>query len=139
MESFDRCREILRTAKQRLGEILSSFELLDAETMRCIKENTGMDTVLSSRPPFNLLIETSGLEYVCDCFSDCIAGSSEEHDGEKMEKFLEHCLETQLANDGILVSLPFEFLAMPLLFEGWKCFGGRLHVEAERECVAVAH
>lgn len=60
METFDKCLEVLRAAKQMLGEILSSFELMDGETLRCIKDNTGMTTVLSSERPFNLLIETSG-------------------------------------------------------------------------------
>ncbi|KAI6181919.1 FAD-binding PCMH-type domain-containing protein [Aphelenchoides besseyi] len=86
--SFKNCTEILRIAKQFLGEILSSFELMDAESMRSIKENVGMESVLKSNPAFNLLVE--------------ISGSNQTHDSEKMENFLSHCLENGLAQDGIM-------------------------------------
>ncbi|KAI1726728.1 FAD binding domain-containing protein [Ditylenchus destructor] len=86
--SFHKCCEILRTAKQMLGEILSSFELMDSDTLSCIKQNTGMDNVIATNPAFNLLIETSG--------------SNSEHDSAKMEKFLNHCIDDGLAEDGIM-------------------------------------
>ncbi|KAI6226124.1 FAD-binding PCMH-type domain-containing protein [Aphelenchoides fujianensis] len=88
VDSFANCTAILRTAKQHLGEILSSFELMDAESMRSIKENVGLNSVLQSNPAFNLLIEASG--------------SNQQHDSEKMEGFLSHCLDSGLAQDGMM-------------------------------------
>uniref|UniRef100_A0A915CNK7 D-2-hydroxyglutarate dehydrogenase, mitochondrial n=1 Tax=Ditylenchus dipsaci TaxID=166011 RepID=A0A915CNK7_9BILA len=74
-----------------LNEILSSFELMDFATMDCIEENAGLKSVLvGDKPAFNLLVETSG--------------SNTQHDAEKMEKFLEYCLENDLAADGILAN-----------------------------------
>lgn len=61
-DSFENCVQILRVAKRFLGEILSSFELMDQESMRSIKENVKMDSVLTTNPKFNLLIESSGRE-----------------------------------------------------------------------------
>jgi FAD/FMN-containing dehydrogenase len=60
-DSFEKCVTILRMAKQFLGEILSSFEFMDRESLRAIKENVGMGSVLQSDPAFNLLIESSGM------------------------------------------------------------------------------
>uniref|UniRef100_A0A7E4V8E2 D-2-hydroxyglutarate dehydrogenase, mitochondrial n=1 Tax=Panagrellus redivivus TaxID=6233 RepID=A0A7E4V8E2_PANRE len=88
LESFDKVRQLLRAAKTDLSEILSSFELLDAETMRCVKENTGLSSALSSQPPFTVLIETSG--------------SNSDHDTAKFEAFLEKCIENGLASDGVI-------------------------------------
>ncbi|CAJ0564874.1 unnamed protein product, partial [Mesorhabditis spiculigera] len=85
--TFDDCRKILRIAKEKLGEILSSFEMMDRGTMGVLKDNLEFDNVLRSDPPFNLLIETSG--------------SNEAHDREKVDSFLEHCLSQGLAMDGV--------------------------------------
>lgn len=59
-DSFADCCAILRAARQRLGEILSSFELMDAESVRSVEENVGLASVLQPRPAFSLLVETSG-------------------------------------------------------------------------------
>uniref|UniRef100_A0A914UKG8 D-2-hydroxyglutarate dehydrogenase, mitochondrial n=1 Tax=Plectus sambesii TaxID=2011161 RepID=A0A914UKG8_9BILA len=89
-DSFLDCCKVLGDAKRLLGEILSSFEMMDSETMRCLKENHGRHNVLSTPAAFNLLIETSG--------------SSQEHDQAKLNKFLESCLEKGLAVDGVLAT-----------------------------------
>lgn len=60
-DTFENCTTILRSAKQNLGEILSSYELMDSETMRAIKENVNLDNVLTTNPNFNLIVETQGL------------------------------------------------------------------------------
>lgn len=86
VETYEGCREILHLAKQSLGEILSAFELMDSECMRCLLENESLPNVLTSNPPFNLLIETMG--------------SNETHDKEKVENFLSKVLDKGLAVDG---------------------------------------
>jgi len=88
VESFENVKKLLRSAKTHLCEILSSFELMDRETMECLEENEGLKSVLSTNPRFQVLIETSG--------------SNNEHDAAKFESFLEHCLESGLAVDGVL-------------------------------------
>ncbi|VDN21580.1 unnamed protein product [Cylicostephanus goldi] len=86
-ETFEKCCDILRLARRHLSEILSSFEFLDRETMAAIDENLGLKPVLKSDPRFTLLIETSG--------------SDELHDTAKMERFLAHCIDDELASDGV--------------------------------------
>uniref|UniRef100_A0A914PB02 D-2-hydroxyglutarate dehydrogenase, mitochondrial n=1 Tax=Panagrolaimus davidi TaxID=227884 RepID=A0A914PB02_9BILA len=88
IENFQKVTDILRKAKTELSEILSSFELMDSETLKCLEENDGLKSVLPSNPAFAVLIETSG--------------SSKEHDSEKFSKFLESVLENGLAADGVL-------------------------------------
>lgn len=61
VRTYSECREVLRLAKQYLGEVLSAFELMDSEAMRCLLENEKLHNVLTSNPPFNLLIEVMGL------------------------------------------------------------------------------
>uniref|UniRef100_A0A914DCM2 D-2-hydroxyglutarate dehydrogenase, mitochondrial n=1 Tax=Acrobeloides nanus TaxID=290746 RepID=A0A914DCM2_9BILA len=87
-DSFEKCQKILREAKTKLGEVLSAFEFLDAETLRCLKENENLDKPLETASKYNLLIETSG--------------SNPVHDMEKVDGFLSYCLENELAKDGIL-------------------------------------
>ncbi|CAD5212593.1 unnamed protein product [Bursaphelenchus okinawaensis] len=87
-KSFADCCAVLRACKKMLGEILSSFELMDSESMRCVEENVLLESVLTSKPEFNLLIE--------------VAGSSPEHDAEKMENFLTYCMDEGLATDGVM-------------------------------------
>ncbi|CAD5218025.1 unnamed protein product [Bursaphelenchus xylophilus] len=87
-KSFADCCAVLRACKKMLGEILSSFELMDSESMRCVQENVALESVLDSKPAFNLLIETSG--------------SNPDHDAEKMENLLSHCMDTGLATDGVM-------------------------------------
>jgi len=86
--TFSACIRILRLARGRLGEILSSFEMIDAEAMRCVQDKEQLEPVLKTNPSFNLLIETSG--------------SDETHDREKIERFLSECMDQGLAIDGAL-------------------------------------
>uniref|UniRef100_A0A915C694 D-2-hydroxyglutarate dehydrogenase, mitochondrial n=1 Tax=Parascaris univalens TaxID=6257 RepID=A0A915C694_PARUN len=90
VNTYSECREVLRLAKQYLGEVLSAFELMDSEAMRCLLENEKLHNVLTSNPPFNLLIE--------------VMGSDEGHDKEKMENFLNAALAKGLAVDGVLAA-----------------------------------
>ncbi|CAB3403899.1 unnamed protein product [Caenorhabditis bovis] len=86
IESFENCKKTLLLAKSRLSEILSSFEFMDEATIECLEENSQLKRVLESKTPFTILIETSG--------------SNEDHDQEKVSKFLEECMETGLVVDG---------------------------------------
>uniref|UniRef100_A0A1I7T239 D-2-hydroxyglutarate dehydrogenase, mitochondrial n=1 Tax=Caenorhabditis tropicalis TaxID=1561998 RepID=A0A1I7T239_9PELO len=89
VESFKKCCEVLKLAKSRLSEVLSSFEFLDEAIMECLKTNLNLHPVLNaSSIPFSILVETSG--------------SNEDHDMEKMSAFLDECLSKKLIVDGVL-------------------------------------
>lgn len=88
VQSFEKCCEILKLAKSRLSEILSSFEFLDEAIMECLKTNLDLHPVLNSSTPFSILVETSG--------------SNEDHDMEKMSAFLDELLSRKLIVDGVL-------------------------------------
>ncbi|CAJ0945786.1 unnamed protein product, partial [Mesorhabditis belari] len=87
VNTFDECRKILRIAKTKLGEILSSFELMDRETIGVLEDNLQFSNVIKTNPRFNILVETSGTNI--------------DHDREKVDNFLEYCLSERLANDGV--------------------------------------
>ncbi|CAI5440843.1 unnamed protein product [Caenorhabditis angaria] len=88
LQTFTDCQKILRLAKSRLSEILSSFEFLDAQIFECLEENLQLKRVLPTETPFTILVETSG--------------SNSEHDQEKVGRFLEECMENGWVTDGIL-------------------------------------
>ncbi|CAI2345560.1 unnamed protein product [Caenorhabditis sp. 36 PRJEB53466] len=88
VQSFENCCEVLKLAKSRLSEVLSSFEFLDEAAMACLKANLDLHPVLGTSTPFTVLVETSG--------------SNEDHDMEKMGAFLDECLSKQLIADGVL-------------------------------------
>ncbi|KAL7076786.1 hypothetical protein ACQ4LE_003929 [Meloidogyne hapla] len=88
VNSFEKCQQILKLGKQMLNEIISSFEFIDGESMKMVKENADLDCPLSISSNFFLLIETSG--------------SNEDHDSSKMDIFLTKILESGLAEDGVL-------------------------------------
>lgn len=78
MPSYTACLAVLRKARECLGEVLSSFELIDAGTMECVTKNLDMTCPLGVAE-FYILIES--------------AGSEQRHDEEKMNAFLEQCIE----------------------------------------------
>uniref|UniRef100_A0A1I8C0X6 D-2-hydroxyglutarate dehydrogenase, mitochondrial n=1 Tax=Meloidogyne hapla TaxID=6305 RepID=A0A1I8C0X6_MELHA len=88
VNSFEKCQQILKLGKQMLNEIISSFEFIDGESMKMVKENADLDCPLSISSNFFLLIETSG--------------SNEDHDSSKMDIFLTKILESGLAEDGAI-------------------------------------
>uniref|UniRef100_F1L4I4 D-2-hydroxyglutarate dehydrogenase, mitochondrial n=1 Tax=Ascaris suum TaxID=6253 RepID=F1L4I4_ASCSU len=85
--TYSGCRDVLQLARLYLGEILSAFEFIDGASMRCLDENKKLRSVLTSNPPFNVLVETMG--------------SNEAHDKEKMDSFLKEALNRGLAVDGV--------------------------------------
>lgn len=58
-------------ARKGLSEILSAFEFLDHEGMKCVNDNAGVRSPLQEEAPFYVLIETHG--------------SVAEHDEQKLE------------------------------------------------------
>jgi FAD/FMN-containing dehydrogenase len=88
LESYEHVQKAFREAKGQLSEILSAFELMDGRTQKLVNRVTGKKMPLEGEHPFYCLIETSG--------------SNPDHDGEKLEKFLEHVMETEVVQDGIL-------------------------------------
>lgn len=50
-------------ARANLGEILSSCEFMDAESMECVTNNLGLSSPIEKQP-FYMLIETSGSKLV---------------------------------------------------------------------------
>ncbi len=104
LESFDACIRLLRLAKGQLGEILSAVEFLDQDALRLTLEEFFADRkpavkggewdsrVLPLRRPylFNVVIET--------------AGSSHEHDNDKLARFLEAAMGQGLVADGVVAA-----------------------------------
>lgn len=60
VESFEDCRRILRFMKQNMNGLLASFELMDAEAVRCVEANFDVPICLPAGTPFQLLVETHG-------------------------------------------------------------------------------
>ena len=88
LPSFANVQKAFKEAKVQLGEILSAFELMDAQSQAFVHRVTGNKRPLKGEYPFYCLIETSG--------------SNTEHDMEKLEKFLEHVMSEEIVSDGVL-------------------------------------
>ncbi|TVY45335.1 putative D-lactate dehydrogenase, mitochondrial [Lachnellula occidentalis] len=88
LESYEKVQLAFREAKGQLSEILSAFELMDAQSQDLVQKVTGNKRPLESEHPFYCLIETSG--------------SNSEHDNEKLEKFLEDVMEKEIVSDGVV-------------------------------------
>ena len=59
LQSFDQVLSTFQTAKEFLGEILSSCEFIDDGSIDCVVQNLGL-TCPIDRQPFYMMIETSG-------------------------------------------------------------------------------
>jgi FAD/FMN-containing dehydrogenase len=88
LPSFANVQKAFKEAKVQLGEILSAFELMDAQSQAFVHRVTGNKRPLEGEYPFYCLVETSG--------------SNTEHDMEKLEKFLEHVMSEEIVSDGVL-------------------------------------
>ena len=76
-------------AKQKLSEVLSSFEFFDRQSLDLVlKHAPHIKFPLECASDFNVLIETSG--------------SNREHDQEKLETFLESLMENNSIVDGTI-------------------------------------
>ncbi|KAI9676409.1 MAG: hypothetical protein M1817_000566 [Caeruleum heppii] len=88
LSSFEKVQEMYREAKGQLSEILSAFELMDEKSQDLVYDVTRNKRPLEESHPFYVLVETSG--------------SNNEHDGEKLEHFLEHVMASEIVSDGVL-------------------------------------
>jgi len=92
LNDFESVLTTFKHARQKLGEILSSCEFLDAGSLEVTRENLGLKSPLQSDYPFYMLIETSG--------------SKSEHDEEKLQDFLENLMSNGSVLDGTVASSP---------------------------------
>ncbi|KAJ8320780.1 hypothetical protein KUTeg_002367 [Tegillarca granosa] len=113
-DSFSRVLDTFKQSKQQLAEILSAFELIDAASMLTVKENLNLSSPIEDYP-FYVLIETSG--------------SDGNHDKEKLDRFLEHLMETGIVENGTVATEPTkiqniwglrERLAEALMHDGYN-------------------
>ncbi|KAF2841258.1 D-lactate dehydrogenase 2 mitochondrial precursor [Patellaria atrata CBS 101060] len=88
LESFEKVQQAFVEAKNQLSEILSAFELMDGRSQRLLSIVKESKLPIEGEHPFYCLIETSG--------------SNTDHDGEKLEKFLEYVMEQEIVSDGVL-------------------------------------
>ncbi|KAF4121266.1 (R)-2-hydroxyglutarate---pyruvate transhydrogenase [Geosmithia morbida] len=89
LESFDKVQRAFREAKSQLSEILSAFELMDAQSQDLVHRVRGdRKRPLDGRHPFYCLVETSG--------------SNGEHDYAKLEAFLEDVMANDVISDGVV-------------------------------------
>ncbi|XP_017774347.1 PREDICTED: D-2-hydroxyglutarate dehydrogenase, mitochondrial-like [Nicrophorus vespilloides] len=91
VESFDSVLTTFRRCKNELGEILSSFELIDALSLDVVTGHYKMQSPIPQFP-FYILIETHG--------------SCNEHDEEKLNRFLESAMGDGVVLDGTATNQP---------------------------------
>lgn len=88
LESFEKVQQAFREAKGQLSEILSAFELMDEQSQDMVQAVTNKKRPLEGRHPFYCLVETSG--------------SNPDHDTEKLERYVEKLMESDIVSDGVL-------------------------------------
>ena len=95
-DSYERVLEVLQTAKEELGEILSATEVIDHNTLLLVAQNNSESRLLrdllsadpSTPQPLVLLVETQGSHF--------------EHDAAKMDSFLARLHERNVIANGFL-------------------------------------
>lgn len=94
-----------RLAKQELGEILSSYEMMDKLSLDVSIQQFGLKNPLTSKSDgceFYVLLETSG--------------SNASHDEEKLASFVEKALSQGIVEDGTLTSDPAKIKVINLKY-----------------------
>lgn len=89
VDSFETVLKIVQLARQSLGEILSSCEMMDHEGVNSVSSKFNIQIPVK-KCPFYMLLETSG--------------SSVEHDSEKLSKFLQDGIENNVILDAVMCS-----------------------------------
>ncbi|KAI4466384.1 d-2-hydroxyglutarate dehydrogenase mitochondrial [Holotrichia oblita] len=89
LQSFENVLETFKLARKELGEILSSFELIDALSLDVVTGYHGLKSPITDYP-FYVLVETQG--------------SNIAHDEDKMNKFLEMAMKTGVVEDGTVTN-----------------------------------
>ena len=90
-QCFSDVLKILKSAREMLNEVLSAYEFLDHAALGCSLRHLKLLSPVKECP-FYVLVE--------------IAGSNSEHDGEKLNRFLEATMGSGLVMDGTLSSDP---------------------------------
>ncbi|XP_015435265.1 PREDICTED: D-2-hydroxyglutarate dehydrogenase, mitochondrial [Dufourea novaeangliae] len=95
LNSFDKVLKAFQLAKKELGEILSSYEMMDKLSLDVSTGTFDLKNPLTTKPDghdFYVLLETSG--------------SNVQHDEEKLASFVEQALAEDIIEDGTLTSDP---------------------------------
>ncbi|KAB0797634.1 hypothetical protein PPYR_08627 [Photinus pyralis] len=95
--SYENVLKTFKRAKNELGEILSAVEVIDTPSMDTLNDHLQITPPIGKHE-FYLLLETKG--------------SDEEHDQQKLNKFLESVLSENLISDGAIASEPGKYHAM---------------------------
>lgn len=110
LESYENVQMAYREAKGQLSEILSAFELMDGHSQNMLHAVSQKKRPLEGQHPFYCLVETSG--------------SNIDHDGEKLEAFLEHVMGEEIVSDGVLAQDESQKLSLWSWREGiTECLG----------------
>ena len=90
LRDFDAVRSTYARAREQLAEVLSAFEVADAQSLDMLFEELGEHhkEPLDQRYPFHLVLEVSG--------------SNAAHDAEKMDAFLEALMSDGIIEDGVV-------------------------------------
>lgn len=92
MNTFEDVIKTFQSARQNLGEILSSCEVIDSPSLDVALRHLKVANPIGKEYPFYMIIETSG--------------SNAQHDVEKLEAFVEKMIESQVVIDGTLNTEP---------------------------------
>jgi len=111
-KDYEHVQRTFALARQKLGEVLSAVEFADRHAIEFVLEReagTGIRDPLEGAHPFYVLIETSG--------------SDEEHDMEKLHRFLEAAMEGEeeggpVVDDGVVAQDTVQSKAIWRLREG---------------------
>ncbi|KAF5281273.1 hypothetical protein FQA39_LY05159 [Lamprigera yunnana] len=97
VDSYENVIKTFKKAKAELGEIISAVEVADTPSMDLLKEHLNLSSPIGEYP-FYLFLETKG--------------SSEEHDQEKLLKFLESTISQKLILNGTVTTEPTKYEAI---------------------------
>ncbi|KAK9736743.1 FAD linked oxidase, C-terminal domain [Popillia japonica] len=94
LDTYENVLETFKASKGCLSEILSATEVIDRESMDVVREHLNLRSPIGEYP-YYLLVETSG--------------SRDEHDQDKLNRFVEMCLEKGFILGGTVVTEPSKF------------------------------
>lgn len=97
VKSFDNILTTFRRAKRELGEILSSFEMIDEQSIGAVMGHLKVKSPIDNHP-FYVLFETQG--------------SDDAHDQEKIHRFLENIMGDGTVLDGTVTNEPSKMRAI---------------------------
>lgn len=95
VDKFDDVTALLRLAKDKLGEILSAYEFMDAQSVSLATEH--LSHVSDPLPGDGEQSIDGGGMVLIEC-----AGSNGAHNREKLEAFLEEAFESGTVSDGVI-------------------------------------